>query len=465
MATENYGFLTIDSGQLNWDTDLNVTIGDIDALFHLRMLPVVGKLDLFNRTSTSWLGQFPIELIDNNLYGMPIFEPTLNLVPTALDFSSWTKTAGVTIEPFDLIMNSKKAVLAGTADYLDVNITTGGTGTTPVNVTFSYFGDCTIDIMQGTVKVDSITASPTTVSLTPATTYTLHITGNWIAHLQAEMLDHATAFSTAEVSRAGGSTNITWDLFKPSYGCFSYVFYYYSGKSSEWGRLFYSDTCEVFLNDVQDTIYLQIGTVTTNSAISITKGLHLFSVNITPAGVEVYLDQNKILSMSTPVAVSKVGFYNGAPNIYVCGCFWNNQNDVLKATAFHNPILARQPSFVVDLPASIHVSTTGIKWTSKYRFKVDPYSIYDLKLRATWTNTTTDAIIKIAIKDVNSGNDIVSISGNTATDFESWNFNKFDISQDGLLEIYAEVVTATANTAGGTADIAYITFEPIYLVR
>ena len=465
MATQNYGFNTIDSGQLNWDQDLNVALGDIDALFHLRMYPIVGKLDLFNKNSSSWLGQFPIELIDNNLYGMPIFEPTLNLVPTALDFSSWTKSAGVTIEPFDLIMNSKKAVLSGTADYLEVNITTTGTGTVQLPFTFSFLGDCTIDIMQGTVKIDSVTSSPTTVNLNPATTYTLHITGNWIAHLQVEQKDYATAFSTAEISRAGGSTNITWDLFRPSYGCFSYLFYYFSGKGSEWGRLFYSDSCEVFLNDAQDTIYLQIGTVNVNSAISLTKGLHLLSVNITPAGVEVYLDQNKILSMATAVQVNKIGFFNGAPNIYVCGCWWNNANDVLRVEAFNNPILNRTPIFIPDVPSSLDISSTGIKWTSVYRFKIDKYSIYDLKLRASWTNTTTDAIIKIAVKDIISGNDVVSIAGNAMTDFESWNFDKSIISQDGLLEVYIEVTTATSNTAGGTVDVKYITIEPIYLVR
>ena len=100
------------------------------------------------------------------------------------------------------------------------------------------------------------------------------------------------------------------------------------------------------------------------------------------------------------------------------------------------------------------ISNFKLKWRNKARLKA-------VRIRATWSCTASDAVIKIAIKDDTTGADIVSVSGNSGTDAEAEATDLTNVTEDGPATVYAEVTTASA-TAGATFDITYVLIELVY---
>jgi len=122
-------------------------------------------------------------------------------------------------------------------------------------------------------------------------------------------------------------------------------------------------------------------------------------------------------------------------------------------------IQVKIPVLIPDsVQSGLAADSTGVKWTSAFKFRVPKRHLKDIVLRATWTASATDSVTEIDLIDAATSNVVCSVSGNAGTDTESTNFNSANLTDDGLVYVQAQVTTASA-TSGATFSIAYVVVE------
>ena len=105
--------------------------------------------------------------------------------------------------------------------------------------------------------------------------------------------------------------------------------------------------------------------------------------------------------------------------------------------------------------------STGVKFTSVVKLKLNARHLKKIRLRASWTASETDSVTEVRVVGSESGT-IVSVSGNTGSDAEAeatsgWTDGEY---------IYIEVAVTTASaTSGATTDLTYAIVELEYGVR
>jgi len=125
-------------------------------------------------------------------------------------------------------------------------------------------------------------------------------------------------------------------------------------------------------------------------------------------------------------------------------------------------IIIEAPFPVPDSQQSgLAADSTGVKWTSVFKGRWNKRHLKKVRIRATWSASHTDSETKIAVKDINSGNDIVSVSGNAGTNQEAEATDLTNVTDAKLFEVYAEVTTASG-TSGATFDVSYVVVELVY---
>lgn len=102
--------------------------------------------------------------------------------------------------------------------------------------------------------------------------------------------------------------------------------------------------------------------------------------------------------------------------------------------------------------------STGVKWTSNFKFKVDPQNLKSAIIRASWTATATDSVVAIEVYDETAGAVLGSVSGNTGTNAEG---SVTGFTAGNLVTVRLNVTTASA-TAGATTDLLYVVVELTY---
>ena len=101
--------------------------------------------------------------------------------------------------------------------------------------------------------------------------------------------------------------------------------------------------------------------------------------------------------------------------------------------------------------------STGVKFTSSVRVKVDGRYLKKIRLRASWTASHTDSVTEVRVVGTMTGT-IASVSGNTGSNEEAEGTS----FSDGEL-VYIEVaVTQKSATAGATTDLSYAIVEFVY---
>ena len=101
--------------------------------------------------------------------------------------------------------------------------------------------------------------------------------------------------------------------------------------------------------------------------------------------------------------------------------------------------------------------STGVKFTSVVRTKVDARYLKKIRLRASWTASNTDSVTEVRVVGTTTGT-IASVSGNTGSDVEG----EETTFSDGEL-VYVEVAVTTASaTTGATTDLTYAVIEFVY---
>jgi len=105
--------------------------------------------------------------------------------------------------------------------------------------------------------------------------------------------------------------------------------------------------------------------------------------------------------------------------------------------------------------------STGVKFTSVVKLKINARHLKKMRIRATWTASATDSVTRIRVKGSVSG-EILGVEGNTGTDAEAeatsgWTDGEY-------IQVELEVTTASA-TAGATTDLRYAIVELEYGVR
>ena len=101
--------------------------------------------------------------------------------------------------------------------------------------------------------------------------------------------------------------------------------------------------------------------------------------------------------------------------------------------------------------------STGAKFTSSVRIRVDGRYLKKIRLRASWTASHTDSVTEVRVVGSTTGT-IASVSGNTGSNEEA---EGTDFSDGELVYIEVAVTTASA-TAGATTDLIYALLEFIY---
>jgi len=101
--------------------------------------------------------------------------------------------------------------------------------------------------------------------------------------------------------------------------------------------------------------------------------------------------------------------------------------------------------------------STGVKFASVVRTKVDARYLKKIRLRASWTASHTDSVTEVRVVGTTTGT-IASVSGNTGSDVEG----EETTFSDGEL-VYVEVAVTTASaTTGATTDLTYAVIEFVY---
>ena len=101
--------------------------------------------------------------------------------------------------------------------------------------------------------------------------------------------------------------------------------------------------------------------------------------------------------------------------------------------------------------------STGVKFTSVVRTKVDARYLKKIRLRASWDASHTDSTTEVRVVGTTTGT-IASVSGNTGSNEEAEGTS----FSDGEL-VYVEVAVTTASaTTGATTDLTYAVIEFVY---
>ena len=106
---------------------------------------------------------------------------------------------------------------------------------------------------------------------------------------------------------------------------------------------------------------------------------------------------------------------------------------------------------------SMAADSTGTKFTSSVKMRVDGRYLKKIRLRASWTASNTDSVTEVRVVGTTTGT-IASVSGNTGSDAEAEGTS----FSDGEL-VYIEVAVTTASaTTGATTSLTYAIIEFIY---
>jgi len=101
--------------------------------------------------------------------------------------------------------------------------------------------------------------------------------------------------------------------------------------------------------------------------------------------------------------------------------------------------------------------STGVKFTSVVKTKVDARYLKKIRLRASWTASHTDSTTEVRVVGSTTGT-IASVSGNTGSDAEG---EGTSFSDGELVHVEVAVTTASATT-GATTDLTYAVIEFVY---
>jgi len=124
-----------------------------------------------------------------------------------------------------------------------------------------------------------------------------------------------------------------------------------------------------------------------------------------------------------------------------------------------NTILFKIPVLIPDShQTGLPADSTGLKWASKFAFRILKQNVKDVVIRASWYSSESDSVIEIQLYDMGTGNVVCSVSGNSGTSKESDNYNEANLTDNGLVYVRAVVTTASA-TAGATFDIDDVEVE------
>jgi len=123
------------------------------------------------------------------------------------------------------------------------------------------------------------------------------------------------------------------------------------------------------------------------------------------------------------------------------------------------PLTVSVPIAIPDSSQSgLAADSTGVKWTSAFKFKVDPQNLKSAVIRATWTASATDSETAIEVYDETGASVLGSVSGNTGTDAEG---SVTGFTAGNLVTVRLNVTTASA-TSGATTSLSYAVLELTY---
>ena len=123
------------------------------------------------------------------------------------------------------------------------------------------------------------------------------------------------------------------------------------------------------------------------------------------------------------------------------------------------PLYILVPILIPDSARSgLAATSTGIKWTSNFKFTVDTQNFISATLRATWTASDTDSVTAIEVYDATGASVLGSVSGNSGTDSTA---SITGFTTGNLLQVRLNVTTASATTTA-TTSLTYAVLEIKY---
>ena len=120
---------------------------------------------------------------------------------------------------------------------------------------------------------------------------------------------------------------------------------------------------------------------------------------------------------------------------------------------------------IVPIPDStqnnLPADSGGCPWISNYYIKIYKTNLQKIRIRASWSSSATDNVIKIELYDDDADTSIVSVSGNSGDNVEAEVTDLSSIS-DGDYAYVDACVETVSSTSGATFSIDYVIVELIY---
>ena len=108
--------------------------------------------------------------------------------------------------------------------------------------------------------------------------------------------------------------------------------------------------------------------------------------------------------------------------------------------------------------ADLTAASTGVKWTSNFKVKIDPQNLKSAVIRATWTATNTDSVTAVEVYDETAAAVLGSASGNAGTNAEG---AVTGFTAGNIVTVRLNVTTASATTTA-TTSLTYAVLELTY---
>ena len=144
----------------------------------------------------------------------------------------------------------------------------------------------------------------------------------------------------------------------------------------------------------------------------------------------------------------------------------NTSNEIEIRDGSGNTLINLEKQFIDHLlipdssQTGLAADSTGVKWTSNFKFKINGKRAKSVVLRASWSASESDSVAAIELYDIDGGAVVGSLSGNAGTDEEE-NIDPSSVVSDHLYTMRLNITTASA-TSGATVDVSYIVVELIY---
>ena len=109
--------------------------------------------------------------------------------------------------------------------------------------------------------------------------------------------------------------------------------------------------------------------------------------------------------------------------------------------------------------SGLAADSTGVKWTSNFKFKINTDRLVGVVLRASWSASESDSVAAIELYDIDSD----SVRGSKSANAWSGDYTITSLYYGTHYYIVRLNITTASATSGATVDLDYVVVEVVYV--